>query len=108
MSTSDESVLQKHLVELPLDKTRPASGTHSLQPSAPDRGFRFSGSWSKVLRTQSAIASGDGVMWEMVLMWEDSGVKMISCRGASELQVAAGVTSVPSFIPLRPIALYPA
>lgn len=43
--------------QLPLDKTIPARGTHSLEPSSRRRGLRFSGSWSKAASTQSAIAS---------------------------------------------------
>jgi hypothetical protein len=47
---------------LPRDKTIPARGTHSLEPSWRGRGFLFSGSWLKAWRTQSAIASASGVI----------------------------------------------
>jgi hypothetical protein len=44
------------------DKTMPASGTHSLEPSLRGRGLRFSGSWSKVSSTQPATASASTAM----------------------------------------------
>lgn len=55
-------------VGIPLLKTIPANGTHSLLPSAKVLGLNFAGSAWKALSTQSAMASGcggiDGVLDE--------------------------------------------
>lgn len=58
-----EDTCREHLSDyMPLDKTMPARGTHSFDPSWRGRGLRFSGSWSKAARTQSAMASASGLM----------------------------------------------
>jgi hypothetical protein len=48
----------------------PAKGTHSLDPSMRGRGLRFSGSWWKVERTQSAMASA--VSWTGMMLCDSS------------------------------------
>jgi hypothetical protein len=62
MSVSHHNTGRMQQKQLPFDKTMPASGTHSLEPSLRGRGLRFSGSCSKVARTQSAIAFGSAVI----------------------------------------------
>lgn len=59
----------------------PARGTHSLESSLRGRGLRFEGSWAKVERTQSAIASADMVM---VLSDGSSGEVRVGGGGVGE------------------------
>lgn len=79
---------------MPLDKTMPARGTHSLAPSWRGRGLRFSGSWSKAARTQSAMASASTVM----VLGAECGV----WHGVVEERLgSAGMTSVPALVRYR-------
>jgi hypothetical protein len=79
---------------LPFDKTMPASGTHSLEPSLRGRGLRLSGSWSKVARTQSAMASAPKVMVlivEHIQTWRGGGSSEV-LPGANDI----GAGCIPS------------
>ena len=73
MSISDYSTFGVQVERLPLDKTMPASGTHSLEPSVRGRGLRLSGSWSKALRTQLAMASASASASGVIVVDVDFG-----------------------------------
>jgi hypothetical protein len=91
---------------LPPDKTMPARGTHSLDPSVRGRGLRFSGSWSKVASTQSAIALASSVMVageDCLQPWRGGGCSEEPERGCTRSRpriVLSPATSTPASLSL--------
>ena len=97
-----EDTCRKHLSDyMPLDKTMPARGTHSFDPSWRGRGLRFSGSWSKAARTQSAMASASGVMVVSAV----SGHGVVGGGSVGSEVLGCGNGFGPALVPSSTIAL---